>query len=191
MWPRVGQSSFTTKWIVATLTCSIIATLDGGWLARLFALAPTYVWRGQVWRLVSWPLVEVGPMQLVLTCLAIYKFGSDLAVRWGERRLRRFVLEIVIGASVVTCVLSAVSGHFVFRCGGWAMGDMLLIAWARQFPTRAVNVYGIITLRGRDLITLTVAVSVIFAIYVGPVTMAPELVACFGTALYPRSLLGR
>lgn len=185
------QSSFTTKWIVATLTCSIVAALDGGWLARLFALAPSYVWRGHVWRLVTWPLVEIGPLQLVLTCLAIFKFGSDLEVRWGARRLRRFVVEIVLAAGIVTCLLSALTGHFVFRCGGWAMSDVVLIAWARQFPTRAVNVYGIITLRGRDLVKLTVAVSVIYAIYVGPVTMAPELVACVGTALYPKSLLRR
>lgn len=191
MWPRLGQSSFTTKWIVATLTCSIVAALDGGWLARWLALTPSYVWRGQVWRLVSWPLVEVGPMELVLTCVAIYKFGGDLSVRWGDRRLRRFVLEIVVAASTVTCLLSALTGHFVFRCGGWAIGDMLLIAWARQFPTRSVRLYGMITLRGRDLIGLTVAIAVLFAIYIGPVAMAPELVACFGAALYPKSLLRR
>src|SRR5437879_5949077 len=115
MWPRLGQSNTTTKWIVATLTCSIIAVLDGGWLARWFALAPSYVWRGQVWRLVTWPLVEIGPMQLVLTCLAIYKFGGDLAVSWGERRVHRFVLEIVIAAGIVTCLLAALTNHFVFR----------------------------------------------------------------------------
>ncbi|HTL33058.1 MAG TPA: rhomboid family intramembrane serine protease [Kofleriaceae bacterium] len=191
MWPRLGSSSFTTRWIVATLACSIISTLDGGWIARWFALAPSRIWTGQVWRLVTWPLVEPGPMQLVFTCIVIYKMGGDLAVRWGDRRLRRFVVEVALAAGVGTCVLSAVTGHFVFRLGGWAMADAIVIAWARQFPQRAMLVYGVLTLRGRDLIRLTLAVAVLFAIYVGPVAMAPELIACFVAAAYPRSLLNR
>lgn len=180
-----------SRWIVVTLVASIVAILDGGFVMEWASLAPARVWHGELWRLVTWPLVEIGPMQLVLTCLAIYKFGGDLAVSWGERRLRRFVLEIVIAAGIVTCLLAALTGHFVFRCGGWAIGDLLLIAWARQFPTRSVRLYGIVTLRGRDLVVLTLAVAVIFAIYVGPVTMAPELVACLGAAGYPKSLIRR
>jgi membrane associated rhomboid family serine protease len=191
MWPRLGSSSFTTKWIVATLACSIVAVLDGGWLARWFALSPSHIWHGQVWRLVTWPLVEPGPLSLVITCVSIYKFGGELAVRWGDRRLQRFVAEIVILASVVTCLLSAVTGHFVFRLGGWAMTDALVIAWARQFPTRALVVYGLITVRGRDLIRLTIAVAILYALYVSPVAMAPELVACLAAAGYPKSWLRR
>jgi membrane associated rhomboid family serine protease len=191
MWPRLGSSSFTAKWIVATLACSIIAVLDGGWVARWFALAPSRIWHGEIWRLVTWPLVEPGPLQLVLTCLAIYRFGGELAVRWGERRLRRFVIEVVLAAGVVTCLLSAVTGHFVFRLGGWAMADALVIAWARQFPTRAIVVYGMVTLRGRDLIRLTIAVSILYALYVSPVAMAPELVACLAAAGYPKRWLRR
>jgi membrane associated rhomboid family serine protease len=191
MWPRLGQSTFTTRWIVATLACSIIAALDGGWLARWFALAPTRVWRGEIWRLVTWVLVEPGPISLVLTCVAIYKFGGELVVRWGDRRLRRFIVEIVLAAGVVTCLLSALTGHFVFRVGGWAVSDALVIAWARQFPERALVVYGLVTVRGRDLVRLTVAVSIIYALYVSPVVMAPELVACIAAAAYPKSLLRR
>jgi membrane associated rhomboid family serine protease len=188
---RFGTTTFTTKWIVAMLACSIFSTLDGGWLARWFALAPNRIFHGEIWRLVTWPLVEPGPMQLVFTCILIYRLGGELSVRWGERRLRRFVVEIVLLAGVVTCVLAAVSGRFVFRLGGWAMADALVIAWARQFPQRALLVYGIITLRGRDLVRLTIAVSIIYALYVSPVLMAPELVACAAAALYPRRLLRR
>ncbi|HUS28102.1 MAG TPA: rhomboid family intramembrane serine protease [Kofleriaceae bacterium] len=189
MWPRLGSSSFTTQWIVATLTCSLVAVFDGGWLARWFALAPHRIWHGEVWRLVTWPLVEPGPLGLVITCLAIYKFGGELAVRWGDRRLRRFIIEVVVAASVVTCLVAAVSGRFVFRLGGWAMVDTLVIAWARQFPQRALVVYGMVTLRGRDLIRLTIAVAILYALYISPVAMAPELVACIAAALYPSSRL--
>ena len=80
----------------------------------------------------------------------------------------------------------------MWRCGGWAVADALVIAWARQFPERSVTLYyGMISVRGRDLVALTVAIAFVFAIYVGPTAMAPELVACLGAALYPRALLLR
>jgi predicted secreted protein len=46
-------------------------------------------------------------------------------------------------------------------------------------------------LHGRQLVTVTVVTAVIFAIYFGPVVMAPELVACAVAAGYPRALLQR
>jgi membrane associated rhomboid family serine protease len=192
MWPRLGASKFVTRWIVVTLVASIIAALDGGWLASVTALAPSQIFRGQVWRLVTWPLIASGPMSLVLTCAAIYKFGGELAVRWGDRRLRRFAGQIVVGAAVVTCVLAAVAGQtYLQRLGGWALIDALVIAWARQFPEAPLVVYDVLVLRGRQLIGVTVGVAIIFAIYAGPITMAPELVACAAAAAYPRFLLRR
>jgi membrane associated rhomboid family serine protease len=185
-------SKLVTKWIVVTLAASIVATLDGGWLASWAALAPSRVWHGEVWRLATWPLIEPGPMSLVVTCAAIYKFGGELAVRWGDRRLRRFVVQIVVGAALVTCLLAAVTDTgYLQRVGGWAVFDVLVIAWARQFPEATLVLYGLVALRGRRLITVTLGVAVLFAIYFGPVAMAPELVACAAAAAYPITLLRR
>jgi len=192
MWPRLASSTFVTRWILVTLVASIVATLDGGWLASMAALAPSKIFHGQVWRLVTWPLIESGPLSLVLTCAAIYKFGGELAVRWGDRRLRRFVGQIVVGAAVVTCVLAAVAGQtYLQRLGGWALTDALVIAWARQFPEATLVLYHVLVLRGRELIAVTVGVAIIYAIYDGPIVMAPELVACAAAAAYPRLLLRR
>jgi membrane associated rhomboid family serine protease len=192
MWPRLGSSKLVERWIIATLGISIVAALDGGIVASWLGLAPARVWRGEVWRLVTWPLVEVGPLQLVLTCAAIYKFGGELAVRWGDRRLRRFVLEIVLAASLVTCILAALTGaSWLFRLGGWAVSDLLVIAWARQFPGAVLNIQGMLRLSGRGLIQFTVGVAILFALFAGPVVMAPELVACLAAALYPQGWLRR
>lgn len=181
-----------TRWIAVTVVASIISALDGGWLASWAALAPAKVWRGQLWRLVTWPLIEHGPIALVLTCAAIYKLGGDLAVRWGDRRLRRFTLEIIVGAATATCVLAAVAGGgSLHRFGGWVVPDVLVIAWARQFPSEVLVLYGLLRLRGRELVRLTVAVAVLLAIFVGPVYAGPELFACLAAALYPAWLLRR
>jgi len=67
--------------------------------------------------------------------------------------------------------------------------DILVIAWARQFPDRSLVLYGMVTLSGQALIKVTIAIAVVFAVFFGPVRMAPELAACLATALYPRSRL--
>ena len=192
MLPRLGSSTFVTRWLVATLIASIVAAVDGGWLASWTALAPSRIWHGEIWRVVTWPLIEAHPLQLVLTCVAIYKFGGELAVRWGDRRLERFAMHVVIAAGVITSLLAIVAGQrYMQRVGGWAVGDLLVIAWARQFPERPLMLYHVLVLRGRDIVRLTVAVAIVFAIYFGPVVMGPELLACAGAAAYPRSLLRR
>jgi membrane associated rhomboid family serine protease len=180
------------RWIALTLAASIVAAVDGGWLASWLALAPSRIWHGEVWRLVTWPAIEYSPLQLVFTCIAIYKFGGDLAIRWGERRLQRFMLQIVVGAAAVTTLLALVAGNrYMQRTGGWAVIDVLVIAWARQFPTLPIRLYSMIVLRGRDVIRLTVAVAILFAIYYGPIVMGPELFACTAAAAYPNGWLRR
>jgi membrane associated rhomboid family serine protease len=190
MLPRLGSSKLVTRWLLVTLGASIIAAVDRGFLSFWAALIPAKILRGELWRLVSWVFVEQGPTSLILTLVAIYKFGSELADRWGDRRLLRFMLEIVITASAAMCLIAAIAGRtYVARCGGWAATDALVIAWARQFPDRGLRLYGLLTLRGRDLVMVTVGTAIVFAIYFGPLVMAPELVACLAAAGYPRSRL--
>jgi membrane associated rhomboid family serine protease len=186
------SSAFVYRWLVVTLTASIISALDGGWLASWAALEPSSIWRGQIWRLVTWPLIESSPMSLIFTCVAIYKFGGELAIRWGDRRLRRFIVEILLAAAAVTCVLAAVTGvGHVSRLGGWAVADVLAIAWARQFPDSALVFYGLLVLRGREIVRIICGAAIVLAIFIGPMHMAPELFACAAAAFYPTSRLRR
>jgi membrane associated rhomboid family serine protease len=190
MWPRLGTSKLVSRWLVATLAVSIAAAVVphvGWWLA----LAPARVWHGEVWRLITWPFVLPGPMALVFTCIAIYKFGSDLAVRWGDRRLRRFMIEILAAAGIGTCILASFAGRGYVRLGGSALIDVLVIAWARQFPRDPLVLYGLLVVRGRELVLITLGVAILFGLYFGPIAMAPELLACAAAALYPTRLLRR
>ena len=193
MLPRLGASKLVSTWIAITLAASVVALLDGGWLSGWLALAPSRIWRGEVWRLGTWVFVEPGPMNLILTCASIYKFGGELAPRWGDLRLRRFLIEVLGGAAVVTTLLALASGTawHMHRFGGWAIGDALVIAWARQYPNSTLALYGLIQLRGRHLITVTIGITVVFALSSGPLIMAPELLACAAAFWYPSSRLAQ
>ena len=191
--PRFGSTKLVERWLLITLGASLVSMLSGGWLASWTALWPDRVLHGQLWRLVTWAFIEAHPMELVLTCVAIYKFGGELAVRWGDRRLRRFMLEIILAAATITTLLALVAPERMqfARSAGWAIGDVLCIAWARQYPTAIVQVYGMLALSGKRLIAITVGVTVIYAFALGPFVMAPELVACFAAVYYPRRWLVR
>jgi membrane associated rhomboid family serine protease len=192
--PRIGSSKLVSSWILVTLAVSIVAAIDGGFLHHWLALTPARIFRGEVWRLVTWVLVVPSPLSLVFTCVVIYKFGGELAPRWGDRRLRRFVLELVLAAGVAGTLVGLVFEPMwrMERVGSWAVNDLLVIAWARQYPNAFLQLfYGMLTLGGARLIAFTVGVTCLVAIFVGPLWMVPELVACFGAFYYPVRRLHR
>lgn len=193
MWPRLGTSPLVSTWLLVTLVVSVIALVDGGWLWSALAFSPSLVWQGEVWRLVTWIFVEPSPMMLVVTLASIYKFGGELAPRWGDRRLRRYAIEVLVGSAVVTTLLALVSDNIwlVFCDGGWSVGDALVIAWARQFPSRELVIYQVITVRGQQLVLSTIGVTVLFALAAGVWSWTPELLVCIAAALYPASRLRR
>lgn len=189
--PRLGASPLISQWLLLVIALSIVAQFDGGWLAAKLALIPSRVWLGEVWRLVTWPLVEAGPVALILTCIVIWRFGGELAGVWGDARLQRFMTHVIIGAAAATVLLAALVGTSRFaRLGGLATFDTLVIAWARHFPERTLTLfYGFLTLSGQRLVYFMLLVAGIFAIYVGPVYMAPELAASAIAAYYPQAWL--
>jgi membrane associated rhomboid family serine protease len=191
MLPRLGSSKLISTWIWITLLASIAAAVSG--LAGWAALAPARIWRGEVWRLVTWVFVEPGALALILTCASLYKFGGELAPRWGDHRLRRFLIEILGGAAVATALLGLISTEVWHRgyLGGWAVCDVLVIAWARQYPDSVLVLYGVLQLNGRNLITGVIAITCAYAIFAGPLAMAPELLACAAAYGYPGAWLAR
>lgn len=193
MFPRLGSSKLVSTWIAVTLGASIVAAVDGGWLARWAAFAPSRIWRGEVWRLATWAFVEPGALGLVLTCASIYKFGGELASRWGDRRLQRFMIEVLGGAAVVTTLLALVVGDawYMHRLGGWAVGNALVIAWARQYPERCLALYGLLQLQGQRLIVVVIAITGLFAIFRGVFPMTLELLVCAAAYWYPAARLAR
>ena len=184
--PR-SDSKLVTAWLWTVALASIIAIVSGDHVAEWAALAPSKILHGQLWRLVTWPLVETWPTSLLVTLLAIYRCGGDLADRWGDRRLKKVAIGLVVFAGVATTLAALVTGTDVWRCGGVATLDALIILWARQFPTQPVNLfYGMVSVSGRQLIAIVVGLNVLLALNVGLVWFLPELAMSAGAALMPK-----
>jgi membrane associated rhomboid family serine protease len=174
----------TVVLIAATLAMSLVAAIDaraGGELYHHLALLPEAVWRGQVWRLVTWAFIQGGPLSLIFACVVLYVFGSDLLISWGPSRYLRYLAGIVliagIGTSLIALVLPATWD--LLHLGGMVIGDALVIAWARRFPDRPVSIYFLLLLRGRALVSVIVAITLLFAVFHGIAWMLPD---CLGVA---------
>ena len=145
------------------------------------------VWRGEVWRLVTWAPLELSPLGLVFGCLLLYFVGPDLLRRWGTRR---FFVNFFGGAAVVA-VITCVIGQYVWwvvaaipHQGLWPMQEAMIIAWAALFPDRQILLFFALPVAGRNLIALTIAITVVMAALNGFPTFVPHFVAELVALLY-------
>jgi membrane associated rhomboid family serine protease len=174
-------------WSVGLVLCITVALSlavafgdrHAGGLFALLSLVPQDVWHGQVWRLLSWPFIEPGPIGLIFACLFLYWFGRDLAQEWGDRRWLSVFGGVAGVAAVGTCLVAQVDPPVMDYAylGGWALTSAMVVAWGLWFPHRIVRIYFIIPITGFWLAWLTVAVTVVFAVYSGWEGYLPELFA--------------
>jgi membrane associated rhomboid family serine protease len=159
------------------------------------ALRPALVWKGQIWRLVTWPFVEPDPVSLIFGCLAIYWFGAPLAQVWGSRRFLLVYAGVAASTAIGTCLVALVDPAVreATFLGGWAMKVALVVAWGLWFPNQVVRIYFLIPIRGYWFAWGTVALTVIFAAYTGWAHLVLELFAELSVLawLFRRWLFGR
>lgn len=179
----------TAGLIGLTLALSFVVAIDAGMGGQLYyhlALLPEGVWHGQLWRLVTWPFIQGGPLRLIFACVALYTFGSDLLLTWGPARYLRYLAVVALIAGVGTCLVALVlpSAWWLPRLGGTVVGDALVIAWARQFPDHPVSIYALLLLKGRALVSIVIAGTIVFGVYYGLAWVLPELLAIAAALLY-------
>lgn len=167
--------------IAATALASISAWLDRSLMVAA-ALAPEMIWRGQLWRLVTWPFPQESPFTLLFGAFMLWSFGQQLSYVWSERRFVTRVLGYVVGAGVLTTLLA-----FVWpparapHVGIWPIVNALLFAWAMIYPDRQVNIWGVLPLTGKTLGLIVVVGTVLYGIAAGGIgglgAFAPHLSA--------------
>jgi membrane associated rhomboid family serine protease len=145
------------------------------------------VWEGQVWRLVTWAPLELSPLGLAFGCLLLYFIGPDLLHRWGTRRF----FALFFGGAALVAAATCVIGRFVWpavstvpHLGLWPMEEALIIAWAALFRDRQILLFFALPVAGRNLIGLTIVVTVIFAALNGFPLFVPHFLAELAALVY-------
>jgi membrane associated rhomboid family serine protease len=168
--------------IAATVVASLAAVVgerNGLPLLRLAVLEPAAVWHGEVWRLVTWVIVETEPLNLLFGGLVLYWFGRDLVDAWGERRFLATYFGVAAAAGALACLLALAWPEFAAGrfTGFWAALDALIVSWALLHPFRQILLFFAVPVSGQALLWITVGGTVLFALFGGVVLFVPHLLA--------------
>lgn len=122
-------------------------------------LIPSRVAHGEVWRLVTHPLLHdpASIQSLIMTVLTLWFFGGAMEARWGLRRLlTTMAVASVVSALVVIAVGAVFTPFWTQRAYGPAAATaMLAAAWGMSEGSRPTSFMGVVTLTGRQFTALT------------------------------------
>ncbi len=131
----------------------LLDMISGGLASSWLSFVPGSIFRGQVWRLVTFVFVPgySDLLYLSLSLLMYYYLGTQLEQIWGSTR---FTVYYLLGTALTTlCGLLLWLSPFRF----WAVVDMsyvnlsLFLAFATLFPDMQFRIYFIIPIRGKWL----------------------------------------
>jgi membrane associated rhomboid family serine protease len=177
---------------VGGLLAALLLASVAGALARPVRdatfFSPILVWRGEIWRLLTYPFFENDPFALLFGGLMLWMFGRDLALDWGERRFLGAFLGLGAGAAAATSVLALAWPRLqdIGSAGPWPVVDALVVAWALRFPDRQLLFMFALPVSGRALLWLTVGGTALYAVFAGVVPYVPHLLAEGLAALWLR-----
>ena len=149
------------------------SSTDGVW--SLLALNPDTLWdTGHFWQLLTYGLLHDprSPFHLLFNGLILFFLAGSLIDRWGEGRFAFFMALTVLGGglSVWFCYLVGLSSGPVIGFSGAAMGTLL--AWCLVYPQRQIYMFGVFPMTGKTLLWATVALEVLFALSLSPISSA-------------------
>lgn len=186
---HLDRATITTYlWVAIVVTCSLVVWVGGDAVADALCLAPTRIWRGELWRLVTWVLAERSVFSLVMTAAIARGTLGILVEDWGVGRALAFAFGVAAIAAVVTCVvaLAAPTVMASAHLGGLPVRLALIVALGRARPTDPiVHTMTGLQLHGRGYALVTTAFIGLLALGFGPATMVPDLAALAVAWLLP------
>jgi membrane associated rhomboid family serine protease len=176
--------------VAAVVAASLVGAVGrGAGLVDAAALVPLLVWRGEVWRLVTWVFFETDPLSLLFGALTLYWFGRDLCSAWGSRRFLATFFGFAVLAGAVTCLVGRFLWPAVYASawtGSWAVLSALVIAWAMLFPERQILFMLALPISGRALLWLTLGGTLLYGAFGRLHAYVPHLAAQLAMLAYAR-----
>lgn len=144
------------KWMIGAclgvhLGVQYLAPSLVGWLW----LEPSAVWEEfAIWQLATAPWMSLPGLSLLFNLLALWMFGSELAVHWGRERFLRYVALCGSGAAAAVVVFAGAMQMAGFDVGWSASFPMfgttivaLILAYSLLFSDRQVLLFFVVPVR--------------------------------------------
>lgn len=160
-------------WVLSALMVRFAAF--GPSLYQSLALDPAAVLtEGKIWQLLSYAVLHdlMSPGHVLFNMIGLYFFGSDLVVRWGNRRFLLFLMLAALGGAsfVMVAWLLGLSAGPVVGASAVVLG--LVVAWGLLYKDRTVLLFFVLPVRGIHMVWMAVAFELLSAISLGPVSAA-------------------
>lgn len=162
--------------LIVSVAAAVTARNAAVPLAAWLVLSPAAVLRGELWRLVTWPLLEDNPLSVLFACYALYWVGRDLVDAWGSQRFLMRALLLTFVTGVITTAAS-LAWPGLGAAGTWPMLAGLIVMWGLTFRGRTMHFLGGITLTGLRLAQVAVGITVLYALFFGLAPFVPHFVA--------------
>jgi membrane associated rhomboid family serine protease len=135
-----------TRGALVAVGAGYLLTLFVPAVATFLALLPETLLRGQVWRLVTYPVVNVSIFSVLWDLLLIWSFGSEIEPRWGSRRFAVFLLLASASAACLGVAMSWLLPSSSFEGGAGFAPPLvaLIVAWTLEGPSLPTNFFGIL-----------------------------------------------
>ena len=136
-WFRVGEFDVTTTVlaVAAGVVSFILYAIDKTQFRHIF-LWTDEIRRGQLWRLVTWPLVNAPTFWSLLTLVFMYIFGRRVEAEMGRFKFAAFIGWITVVPATIVAVLDL--QPLTLTGGDYAAIVMIqvgvFVAFAAEFP---------------------------------------------------------
>jgi len=171
------------RYALENLSLYIIITYIAGYVISAFApqamswltLEPALIFKGQVWRLVSWILIP--PYELdfltIITLYFYYSIGNVLERTWGAFRYNVYIfsglLMTIVGAFVLYFVLGGAIG-FGALFSTYYISLSIILAFTATYPNMQVLLMFIIPLKMKWL-GIFYGILLVYQVFTGPMVM--------------------
>ncbi len=90
---------------------------------------------------------------ILFNMLAVYMFGSILENLWGPKRFLNFYILCGLGAAALQLGISAFNNEYTILLGASGAVFGLLVAFAMMFPNTELQLYFVIPVKAKYLVT--------------------------------------
>lgn len=164
------------------LAGAIFRSIGAFSLTSILGLSAAGLFKGMIFQLVTYPLVEAQLMSFIFSSLIVWFIGSELEQQWGSKVYLRFLLLTIISVGLIFALTNLVfffgTRYYLAPLHGLSgITFALLIAYSLLYPERQLSFMMIFPVKARTFCWILAGIEAYMAIFNSLATSWAHLLA--------------
>jgi membrane associated rhomboid family serine protease len=155
-WRRIPPATRAT--LVLTALGYLAGLLFPTELALLSAVPARILPGLELWRLVTYPIVNVGIISVLFDLLLLWSFGSQLEPEWGSKGYSLFLVLAALSGGVLGVAAALTLGGFGIGFGFAGPLTAVIVAWMLQGPNLPASFFGVLPMTRKGFAAIAIVV---------------------------------